>query len=90
MILFFFGKAYSQQAQIMRDCLETFCDLSGQQVSFTKSRVYCFSNISLGNAKAFADLCGSSITKNLGSYLGVPFIHCRIKKDTYKEIIEKT
>ncbi|KAK2650981.1 hypothetical protein Ddye_018470 [Dipteronia dyeriana] len=35
-------------------------------------------------------MCGSLITKNLGTYLGVPLIHGRITKDTYKEIIEKT
>ncbi|KAK3195830.1 hypothetical protein Dsin_027140, partial [Dipteronia sinensis] len=29
-------------------------------------------------------------SKNLGNYLGVPLIHGRITKETYKEIIEKT
>ncbi|KAK0586532.1 hypothetical protein LWI29_008529 [Acer saccharum] len=88
--LILFGKATPQQAQLMRDCLDTFCDMSGQQVSFPKSSVYCSSNISSSYAKDLADLCGSPITNKLGSYLGVPLIHGRIRSDTYKVILEKT
>ncbi|KAK0606978.1 hypothetical protein LWI29_007229 [Acer saccharum] len=88
--LILFGQASPQQAQIMRNCLDIFCDLSGQQVIFPKSRVYCSSNINDCNASVLANICGSPIMKNLGSYLGVPLIHGRIKKDTYREILEKT
>ncbi|KAK3185175.1 hypothetical protein Dsin_032461 [Dipteronia sinensis] len=74
----------------MRECMDIFCDISGQQVSFPKSRIYWSSNISNCNARALADLCGSLVTKNLGFYLGVPLIHGRITKNTYKEILVKT
>ncbi|KAK2661945.1 hypothetical protein Ddye_000519 [Dipteronia dyeriana] len=37
-----------------------------------------------------ADICGSPITMNLSNYLGVPLIHGRITKNTYKEILLKT
>ncbi|KAK3184287.1 hypothetical protein Dsin_031573 [Dipteronia sinensis] len=74
----------------MREYMDIFCDISGQQVSFPKSKTYCSSNISNYVARALAELCGSPVTKNLGSYLGVPLIHGRITKDTYKEILVKT
>ena len=37
--LILFGQATVHQAETMRECLDTFCDLSGQQVSFPKLRV---------------------------------------------------
>ncbi|KAK2660241.1 hypothetical protein Ddye_006774 [Dipteronia dyeriana] len=74
----------------MKNCLDIFSDISSQQVSFPKLRVYYTSNISDRKAFVLANICGSSITKNLGSYLCVPLIHGRIKKDTYREILLKT
>ncbi|KAK0580349.1 hypothetical protein LWI29_000920 [Acer saccharum] len=88
--LILFGQASVRQAEIMRECMDTFCDLSGQQVSFPKSRVLCSGNINRKSAKIMADICGSPITSNLGNYLGVPLIHSRITKSTYKEILEKS
>lgn len=40
-------------------------------------------------ARAFSDICGSSLTNDLGKYLDVPLIHSRITKSTYSEIIDK-
>ncbi|KAK2642352.1 hypothetical protein Ddye_024115 [Dipteronia dyeriana] len=88
--LILFGQASLHQAAFMREALDLFCDISGQQISFSKSRVHCSNNISHGLAKALAAVCGSPITQNLGNYLGVPLIHVRVTKGTYNEIIEKT
>ncbi|KAK2662266.1 hypothetical protein Ddye_000840 [Dipteronia dyeriana] len=88
--LILFGQATLQQAQVMKDCFDTFCDLSGQQVSLPMSRILCSNNVSNGFSKALVDVGGSSITMNMGKYIGVPLIHGRITKDMYKEILEKT
>ncbi|KAK3194957.1 hypothetical protein Dsin_026267 [Dipteronia sinensis] len=88
--LILFGQASLYQAKIMKECLDSFCDLSGQQVSFPKSRVHCSKNVSYNTSKELADIGGSPIYKNLGNYLGVPLIHGRITKTTYAKIIEKT
>ncbi|KAK3230980.1 hypothetical protein Dsin_002861 [Dipteronia sinensis] len=88
--LILFGHASVDQAEIMRECLDNFCDLSCQQVSFPKSRILCSRNVSSTNAKMLAEICGSPLTINLGNYLGVPLIHSRITKSTYKEIFEKS
>ncbi|KAK0588170.1 hypothetical protein LWI29_035325 [Acer saccharum] len=88
--LIFFGQASLRQATVMRETLDMFCDVSGQEISFPKSRVYCSKNVSSGFARELADICGSPISQNLGNYLGVPLIHGRITRGTYKEIIEKT
>ncbi|KAK0586151.1 hypothetical protein LWI29_001876 [Acer saccharum] len=87
--LILFGQASVKQAQVMKDCIDLFCDVSGQQVSFPKSRVLCSNNVSNGFAKTLAEICGSPVTKDLGKYLGVPLIHGRITKDTYKDILDR-
>ncbi|KAK3198637.1 hypothetical protein Dsin_022052 [Dipteronia sinensis] len=76
-----FGHASEHQASIMRKCLDYFCDLSGEQASFAKSRVLCSNNISDAKAKELADLCGSPITKNLGKYCKEIAIAARIYGD---------
>ena len=59
--LILFGQATSTQANIMRSCLATFCDLSGQQISFPKSRVFCSSNMRNCDANEIARMCGSPL-----------------------------
>ncbi|KAL5858823.1 hypothetical protein ACOSQ4_000119 [Xanthoceras sorbifolium] len=88
--LILFGHATFQQAESMKLCLDRFCGSSGQEVSFSKSRVFCSSLVRDGDARALASICGSPITKDLGKYLGVPLLHSRITKHTYCEILEKT
>ncbi|KAK1584321.1 hypothetical protein Q3G72_031946 [Acer saccharum] len=88
--LILFGQASITQAETMRECLDTFCEFSGQQVSFPKSRVFCSNNIREGAARAIARVCGSPITHDLGNYLGVPLIHSRVTNQTYRDLVEKT
>ncbi|KAK2641914.1 hypothetical protein Ddye_023677 [Dipteronia dyeriana] len=80
--LILFGNAYLSQAKVMKECLDSFCWLSGQEVSFPKSRVFYSKNISNFNARFFTSACGSPITMNFGNYLGNPLIH------DYKEILD--
>ncbi|KAL5760949.1 hypothetical protein ACOSQ2_019787 [Xanthoceras sorbifolium] len=88
--LILFGHATIQQAESMKLCLDRFCSSSGQEVSLSKSRVFCSSLVRDGDARALASICGSPITKDLGKYFGVPLLHSRITKHTYCEILEKT
>ena len=73
----------------MKECLDVFCNLSGQQVSFNRSRIFCSNNIKERDAKSIANICGSPLTKNLGKYLGVPLIHSRVNAHTYVDVVEK-
>ncbi|KAK3198400.1 hypothetical protein Dsin_021815 [Dipteronia sinensis] len=66
------------------------CKISIQQISFTKSRVLCSSNIKESDVRRIATVCGSPLTDNLGKYLDVPLIHERISNQTYSKLFEKT
>ncbi|BFG41163.1 hypothetical protein CerSpe_274360 [Prunus speciosa] len=87
--LILFGKASVNQAIVMKNCLDGFCRLSGQKVSFEKSMIYVSPNTSSELAHSIATICGSPLTTCLGKYLGVPLIHTRVTKATYQEIIDK-
>ncbi|KAI5318919.1 hypothetical protein L3X38_038627 [Prunus dulcis] len=87
--LILFGEANIQHATIMHDCLETFCGLSGQQVNFEKSKIFCSLNTDRAIARQIAATSGSPLTNSLGSYLGVPLIHFRVNKDTWSHVVMK-
>ncbi|CAL8176297.1 unnamed protein product [Prunus armeniaca] len=87
--LVFFGRASIKQALVMKQCLDDFCSLFGQKVSFEKSMACVSPNTCLALAQNIASICGSSLSDNLGKYLGVPLIHTRVTKDTYQDIIDK-
>ncbi|KAL5819904.1 hypothetical protein ACOSQ4_023746 [Xanthoceras sorbifolium] len=69
--------------------MDTFCDVSGQQVSLSKSRVFCSKNVRVRDARDIVRACGSPLTDNLGKYLGLPLLHDRVNKNTFREILEK-
>ena len=53
----------------IRDVLDTFCSISGQTVSETKSRVYFSPNM---DRESLCDILGFASTPFLGKYLGFP------------------
>ncbi|KAK3211028.1 hypothetical protein Dsin_015734 [Dipteronia sinensis] len=88
--LILFGKATVRQAEIKKECIDIFCVVSSQHVSFTRSRVFCSRNTKDSIAKEIDAVCDSPLTKNSGKYLGVPLINGRVTNETNKEIVENT
>ncbi|CAL2255380.1 unnamed protein product [Prunus armeniaca] len=87
--LILFGEASIHQAHPMKLCLDEFCHLSGQKVSFDKSKICVSPKICSDLANSIATISGSPHSLNLGKYLGVPLIHTRVDKTTYQEVIAK-
>ena len=87
--LILFSEASPQQAYVIKDCMDIFCSLSGQTVSFEKSMVYCSPNVSSSLANEISSICGSPLTDNLGTYLGMPLIHSRVTATTYTKLVDK-
>ncbi|KAK3229534.1 hypothetical protein Dsin_001415 [Dipteronia sinensis] len=58
-------QASVSQPEIMKECLDLFCNLSWQQVSFSKSHIFCSRNINEILAKSVSTVCGSLLIKNL-------------------------
>lgn len=87
--LFLFGRATENQAHRIRKVLDDFCASSGAKVNFEKSKFFISPHAASNNARNVSRILGMSSTRDLGKYLGVPLIHGRVTKSTYREIIEK-
>lgn len=84
-----FGEALPDQIQSVKDCLTMFERVSGQRVNLQKSQVYFSTNVDRAKAEDLAGLAGIKQVHNMGSYLGVPSIQGRVKKDSYAYILDR-
>ncbi|CAL1404640.1 unnamed protein product [Linum trigynum] len=82
------AEADVRQARTVMGCLDQFCSASGEKASKEKSRVYFSRNTKDSTKNRLSSIMGIPRTTNLGKYLGVPVIHGRITKETYKYILE--
>ncbi|KAH0972690.1 hypothetical protein GBA52_024846 [Prunus armeniaca] len=83
------GKTSTQQARVMKDCLEKFCRASGQTINFEKSAIYCSPNTGNALATEISCMCGSPLTENLGQYLGMPLLLSRVSHNTHRKLVDK-
>ncbi|KAK3229447.1 hypothetical protein Dsin_001328 [Dipteronia sinensis] len=87
--LILFGQSSITQVEMMKDYLDTFCKLSGQQIRFAKYCIFCSCNTNERVAKSISKVCRSPLTKDLGKSLGVHLIHGRVRNRTYGALVEK-
>lgn len=87
--LILFPEVTVDNTKLMRKCIDEFCKILGQQVSYEKSCVYISGNVGHKVASTLANLCRSPLTNDLEKYLSVPLIHDRINSDTYKYVVAK-
>ncbi|XP_020412737.1 uncharacterized protein LOC109947231 [Prunus persica] len=87
--LILFGEASVQQAMVMKNSLEEFCELSGQQVNFEKSLLYISANTKPDLVDQIEQTCGVTRSVDMGNYLGVPLVQGRVTKATYKGVLVK-
>ena len=67
-----FDEASLDQANVIHDCLDRFCNASGQKVSLAKTRVYFSKNVDTSTKAAFSEELYMEVTDDLGMYLGMP------------------
>ncbi|XP_004301578.1 PREDICTED: uncharacterized protein LOC101313223 [Fragaria vesca subsp. vesca] len=87
--LMLFAEATEHQAYGLKTCLDNFCAISGQIISYEKSLIFCSPNTTKTMASSISATCGSPLTSDLGKYLGMPLIHSRVNKHTYDAIFYK-
>ncbi|CAL9024262.1 unnamed protein product [Prunus brigantina] len=87
--LILFGEASAQQAMVMKNSLEEFCELSWQQVNFEKSLLYISANTKSDLVDQIELTCGATRSANMGNCLGVPLVQGRVTKATYKGVLVK-
>ena len=87
--LILFAEASIEQSHFVKDCLDRFCEASGQKGNASKSRIYFSPNTCEQSRESVCEVLGMSSTEDLGRYLGVPTINGRITKATYRHVVER-
>ncbi|CAL1356334.1 unnamed protein product [Linum trigynum] len=87
--LVLFAEATVEQADVVMSCLQKFCKASGEQVSTEKSRIFFSRHMKRDICKRISERLNIPMTQDLGRYLGVPVLHGRTTKDTYRYILDR-
>lgn len=77
------------QANVVKTVMERFCASSGAKVSLDKSSMFVSPQALASNTRLVSQCLGISLTKDFWKYLGVPLIHSRVVRSTYRELIDK-
>ncbi|KAH9786561.1 putative ribonuclease H protein [Citrus sinensis] len=87
--LLLFAEASMDQASTIDAMLENYCRSSEAKVNKSKTKIYFSKNVVSRDAQLLSNVLGYSVTKDLGCYLGMPFLHSRVNKATYQTILDK-
>ena len=87
--LILFAEIGVDQVEVINECLSIFCDVSGQKVSMSKSRVFFSHNVNHNIKSQLSEFLGFSMAANLGKYLGVPLHHERVRNEHYQLVVDK-
>ena len=83
------SEASVECCHVISEVLEDFCHLSGQKVSFSKSKVYFSPNVSPDLRSSLCGILGVASTPNLGKYLGFPLKSCGRSSNDFNFVVEK-
>lgn len=84
-----FAEANMKQACVIQKVMRDFYGQSGQKISLNTSLLHISANVNTKKAKKISDFLGINLTNDLGRYLGIPFIHGKITKKTFKLLLDK-
>ena len=80
-------EAFLDQVHLIKQCLQVFCESSSQKVKDSKMKAFFSRNVNHIHAQELSLALGFSLMNDLGKYLGVPFLHQRVKKETYGHLL---
>lgn len=84
-----FAEASTEQIQTVLQCLNKFCEGSGQKINLKKSHIHFSRNVDNQLAHTISSTAGIPLVNNFGKYLGVPSIHGRKTSALYREVLDR-
>jgi len=84
-----FAEATVEQAKVIKQALDTFCEASGQKVSASKSKILFSPNTLEYQADAICHILEMTKTNDLGKYLGVPTIKGRVTRNHFQYVLDR-
>lgn len=82
------GKIDKKSPNTILHCLNSFCNLSGQNINFSKSKIIISKNCPKHTFKALAKLFNISISNSFGKYLGFSITNNKLKSADYQLILD--
>ncbi|GMJ08752.1 hypothetical protein HRI_004544400 [Hibiscus trionum] len=87
--LILFAEASFHQFDVVSRVLREFCECSGHKVGISKTNIFFSHNIHASLREDISGAFGFQCVDDLGRYLGVPLLHGRITKNTYRYLIQR-
>ncbi|XP_058759648.1 uncharacterized protein LOC131632954 [Vicia villosa] len=87
--LLIFGEASEQQVMCVKNTLDVFCEMSGQEISEEKSSILFSDNVSKRLRTSLRNLSGFKETSGFGKYLGVPLTRKALKKNDFSYVMDQ-
>ncbi|XP_019200239.1 PREDICTED: uncharacterized protein LOC109193862 [Ipomoea nil] len=84
-----FSEASLEQVAVIKQCLDRYCEASGQKISLGKSQVFFSRNTGPVLQDTIATELGIPPTADLGRYLGVPSLHGRTTCATLAGLLDR-
>lgn len=85
--LIFFSHVEAKDCMIVMDILNSFCEKSGQKVNIHKSKSFISKNVPRDRVGMIKNITG--IHLGFGDVFGYALIHGKVKKDTFKHIVDR-
>lgn len=87
--LLLFGEAMETLMNCVMKTLQTFCSMSGQEVSNEKTSILFSANVSRINMNKLLQISEFKETQNFGKYLDVPLKGRKLKATDYHYMVDK-
>ncbi|KAA3473665.1 LINE-1 reverse transcriptase isogeny [Gossypium australe] len=86
--LILFGHADDNQAWVMKDILDEFCDYSGHRINMQKTNIFFSKSVDYSLRMGISDFFGFQEVTILGHYLGVPLLHDKVTSSTLCFVVD--
>lgn len=87
--LVIYAKANVQEAKAAAECLQSYCDWTGQQISWEKFIVHFSPNTLVSTKMEISEILQIPECNHSGKYLGHSFCNLKSESITFKEVFEK-
>uniref|UniRef100_A0A803QHJ4 Reverse transcriptase domain-containing protein n=1 Tax=Cannabis sativa TaxID=3483 RepID=A0A803QHJ4_CANSA len=84
-----FGEASVREARTLLECLNSYCQFSGQSISYPKSSVFFSRGVSSRKAQVIAETLGMKRMNSRASYLGLPLFRSVKRSEDTQHLVDR-